>query len=142
MQPDQPAGQDLAAAYAAMRAGDGQMAGPGGVPLGDPEHPLSGDPETSTEQIDGQTVEDPILDDVKQILAAVPGLTVVSGTRDGHDNRIHKGVPGSLHLNGTAVDLAGDAAALQKAAALASKLGATEVSIHNPGGRMIVHLGW
>lgn len=93
-------------------------------------------------EVAGHKFTPDVADHVEQIMSAVDGLKVVSGGRDAHTNRIHRGVAGSLHLDGRAVDFSGSAGAIQKAAGAGRQLGATEVSIHNPGGGQIVHIGW
>lgn len=128
--------------YAAMTAPDMALMDDSGHGIDDPRHIMNGPPSPRDTDIDGQIVPAGIVEQVQQVMSAVPGLRVLSGARDEHQNRQHKGVPGSLHMLGRAVDLSGTAKQLQDASVIADRLGATENSIHNPGRGMILHLGW
>lgn len=70
-------------------------------------------------EVAGHKFTPDVADHVEQIMSAVDGLKVVSGGRDAHTNRIHRGVVGSLHLDGRAVDFSGPLALSRKRRVLA-----------------------
>lgn len=77
-----------------------------------------------------------------QLQKAVPGLRMTSGYRDPQHNAAVGGVKNSFHTQGRAVDFGGSAQAMAQGAAVARRLGAREVLIHNAGSGVHLHVAW
>jgi hypothetical protein len=80
-----------------------------------------------------------------QIFKMFPNMRLTSGYRDAARNKRAGGVANSYHMrtgNSGAVDLVGTVQEMERAAALATQLGAKEVLEHNAGSGQHLHLAW